>query len=77
SLAKAAEELGAPYRSAWQRLKESEEALGVRLVVTQSGGAGGGGSLLTEVARDLVCRYHRFNEGIIELVDGRFKKAFD
>lgn len=76
SLAKAAEEMGVPYRSAWQRLKESEERLGVRLVDAQSGGADGGGSVLTEAARDLVHRYRRFSEGIAELVDQRFKESF-
>lgn len=76
SLSRAAEELGVSYRSAWQRLKESEERLGVRLVLTQSGGADGGGSTLTDVARDLVRRYHRFSDGIAELVDQRFKESF-
>lgn len=76
SLARAAEELGVPYRSAWQRLKESEECLGFRLVETQSGGSEGGSSRLTEAARDLLRRYQHFNEGIAELVDQRFREAF-
>ncbi|MBI2907682.1 MAG: LysR family transcriptional regulator [Chloroflexi bacterium] len=76
SLAKAADEMGVPYRSAWQRLKESEERLRVRLVDTQSGGAVGGGSVLTEAAHDLVRRYRRFTDGLAELVDRRFKENF-
>ena len=76
SLAKAAEELGTPYRTAWQRLKESEERLGVRLVQTQSGGAEGGGSTLTPAARDLLRRYEQFSKGIEGLVDQRFREAF-
>ncbi len=76
SLAKAAEELGTPYRTAWQRLKESEEALGTRLVESQSGGAEGGGSTLTPAAKDLLRRYQEFSKGIEELVDRRFREAF-
>ncbi len=76
SLAKAAEELGTPYRTAWQRLKESEKNLGVRLVETQSGGIEGGGSRLTPAARDLLRRYRDFSKGIEELVNQRFREAF-
>lgn len=76
SLAKAAEELGVPYRSAWQKVKESEEHFGVRLVETRSGGADGGSSLLTPVGRELVARYQAFSRGLAELVERRFKEAF-
>ena len=76
SLTKAAEEIGVPYRSAWQKIKESEERLGFRLIDTISGGADGGSSQLTEAAYDLLHRYHRFADGLAELVDRRFREAF-
>ena len=76
SLARAAEELGVPYRTAWQRLKESEEVLGLRLVESQSGGADGGGSVLTPAARELLRRYRLMSRGIDRLVDERFREAF-
>ena len=76
SLAKAAEEIGVPYRSAWQKIKESEERLGFRLLDTSSGGADGGSSQLTEAAYDLLHRYHRFADGLADLVDRRFREAF-
>ncbi len=76
SLAKAAEEVGIPYRSAWQKIKESEERLGIRLVNTHCGGAEGGSSELTDAAYDLVRRYRQFTDGLAELVDKRFKEAF-
>ncbi len=77
SLSKAAEELKVPYRTAWQRLKESEEVLGLRLVESQSGGAEGGGSSLTPTARELLRRYREFSQGLDALVDRRFREAFD
>lgn len=76
SLTMASEDLGVPYRSACQRVKETEQRLGVRLVDTQSGGSDGGGSVLTETGHDLVSRFRLFSEGITELVDRRFKDAF-
>ena len=76
SLAKAAEELKVPYRTAWQRLKESEEVLGLRLVESQSGGAEGGSSTLTQAARELLRRYRELTRGLDALVDGRFREAF-
>jgi len=76
SLARAAEEMGVPYRSAWQKIKESEERLGIRLIDTQSGGIEGGGSVLTDAAQDLLRRYHQFIDGLAESVDRRFRQAF-
>jgi molybdate transport system regulatory protein len=76
SLARAAEELKVPYRTAWQRLKESEERLGFRLVESQSGGAEGGGSVLTPAARELLRRYRDLSQGLDQLVDDRFRKTF-
>ena len=76
SLAKAADELKVPYRTAWQRLKQSEEALGVRLVETQSGGAEGGGSTLTPIGKELLRRYRQLSSGLDALVDSRFRESF-
>jgi len=77
SLAAAAERLGMSYRGLWGRLREMEERLGVPLVARRAGGRGGGGSRLTEEARDLLRRYRRFREGINAFVDARFREAFE
>ena len=73
SLARAAERLGVPYRTAWQKIKETEVQLGVRLLDTASGGAEGGGSQLTAEARDLVARFRRVTAGVADLVECRFR----
>ena len=73
SLAAAAERLGVPYRTAWHRIKESEAHLGVRLLATESGGAEGGGSRLTDEAADLVRRFRRVSAGLTEQVERRFR----
>ena len=72
SLAAAAAQLDVPYRTAWHKVKEIEERLGVRLLRTESGGADGGGSSLTDDARDLVARFRRVTAGIADLVERRY-----
>lgn len=73
ALAAAAARLGVPYRTAWERIKETEGRLGVRLLRTESGGADGGGSQLTAEGRDLVGRFRRVTAGVAELVERRFR----
>lgn len=76
SLAKAAERLAVPYRTALYKLREIERNLGVRLVATQSGGAAGGGSRLTPEGQELVRRWRAFSAGLDEWVAARFRAAF-
>jgi molybdate transport system regulatory protein len=76
SLSRAAERLDVPYRTAWERVKEIEHELGVRLLETASGGADGGGSRLTPQARDLCRRFRRVSGGIHEVVSRRFAAEF-
>lgn len=73
SLAGAAERLDVPYRTAWHKVKEIEERLGVRLLLTESGGADGGGSRLTDEAKDLIARFRRVTVGVADLVEHRFR----
>jgi molybdate transport system regulatory protein len=77
SLAQAAENLGVPYRTAWAKLKHTEECLGVRLIATKSGGAAGGGSELTPEALDIIARFRRASAGIAAFVEARFRAEFD
>jgi molybdate transport system regulatory protein len=76
SLSRAAETLDVPYRTAWERVKETEAELGVRLLESESGGADGGGSRLTPEARDLCRRFRRVSGGIHEVVSRRFAAEF-
>jgi len=58
SLNRAADDLGRSYSRAHQRLTALEDALGP-LVVRERGGSGGGGSELTDEARELLARFER------------------
>jgi len=76
SLAKAAKCLDVPYRTAWYKLKEIEERLGIKLILTQSGGTAGGGSQLTTESRQIIRRFRRVTEGLSRLVERRFQDEF-
>lgn len=76
SISAAAEKMGISYRRAWDKIHESEERLGVKLVDTQTGGIGGGGSELTPEAADYIERFHEFTSGLNALVLQRFEACF-
>jgi molybdate transport system regulatory protein len=76
SLVRGAERMAVPYRTAWYKLKDIEECLGVKLLATQSGGAKGGGSDLTPEALDLIARFRRVTAGLSDLVEHRFRAEF-
>ena len=76
SLSAAAEHLSMSYRALWGRLRTMERRLGMTLVARQAGGPGGGGSQLTDDARQLLARYRRFRRRIDKIVDDRFDAAF-
>ncbi len=77
SLARAAEQLDVPYRTATYKLREIERNLGVRLLATQSGGAEGGGSRLTPEAREYIRRWRAFSTDLDAWVAARYRAAFD
>ena len=77
SISAAADKMSISYRRAWDKIHESEKRLGVKLVETQTGGLGGGGSQLTETATDYVRRFREFTAGLNQLVAQRFQEYFE
>lgn len=74
SLKKAAQKAGMSYSKAWNGLKLAEEKLGYPLLERTTGGAGGGGSVLTEEARVLVGKYRYFEQQVYHQADVLFKE---
>ncbi|MCY3881922.1 MAG: LysR family transcriptional regulator [Chloroflexi bacterium] len=72
SLAEAASALGLSYRRAWGKVKEIEANLGRPLVRSEVGGAGGGRTLLTPQAEELVTAYRRFQQRVEQDVEGAY-----
>lgn len=76
SLAEAAAQMQLSYRRAWGKLKEIEANLGVRLVESAAGGAGGGGSRLTPDGRRYVEMYDRFRRASEQALNIEFGRIF-
>ena len=77
SLSEAAIAMQLSYRRAWGKLREIEQNLGVKLVETSIGGAGGGGSRLTPEGKLLVERYDRFRAAAERDLARSFAQSFD
>ena len=76
SLSDAASALDLSYRRAWGKVREIEQNLGVRLVESAAGGAGGGGSRLTPEGRRYVELYQRFHDAVTTDLAEEFRRAF-
>lgn len=72
SLAQAATAMGLSYRRAWGKVKELEANLGMPLVQSEVGGAGGGHTTLTPEAAALIEAYGRFTTRMDEALAAAF-----
>ena len=77
SLAEAAQRIGLSYRRAWGKVREIEQNLGVKLVESEAGGVGGGGSRLTPQGERLVALYARFRRAMERDLGKEFQEVFD
>lgn len=76
SLNKAAKELQMSYRAAWGKIKDTEKRLGFPLLTTQTGGAAGGGSRLTDRARKWLEAFSRLEETLNKSAQHEFDTLF-
>ena len=76
SLAEAAQRMGLSYRRAWGKVREIERNLGLSLVESEVGGAGGGGSKLTKDGERLVAIYQRFRRKMESDLGREFRELF-
>ncbi len=62
SLSQAARELGMSYRRGWQLLSSLNASFRDPIVMTATGGRGGGGARVTPFGRELISRYRAFED---------------
>lgn len=77
SLAEAAQRMGLSYRRAWGKIREIERNMGTQLVHSETGGAGGGGSRLTQQGERLLALYERFRRKMETDLGKEFKEVFN
>lgn len=75
SLNKAAHAMNMAYSKAFRVIKKAEEGLGYKLLTTEIGGAGGGGSRLTEEAKLLVEKYENFEKQASKAIEKYYEKT--
>jgi molybdate transport system regulatory protein len=73
SLARAAADMGLSYRRAWGKVKELEANLGMPLVDSEVGGAGGGHTAITPEGTALIAAYRRFQVRLGEELEAAFE----
>jgi molybdate transport system regulatory protein len=76
SINAAAKELGISYRKAWSQLQAMEENAPFSLLKRRSGGKGGGETLLTADAQQLLDSYRQLRKKSNAATDSYFSKIF-
>ena len=76
SLRQAAAEINMSYSQAWNLMKNLEKRLGFKLLERKIGGESGGGSQLTDKARELMMKFEIFRERADRSLHSLYKKIF-
>ena len=76
SLRAAAASMGMAYSKAWTIVKNSEEALGFKLLESTTGGRHGGGATLSQKAENLLAAYERYCVSLRRCAAETFAEAF-
>lgn len=73
SLLAASKQMSLSYSKATAMIKNAEQNLGFKLLVSRTGGASGGGSNLTQEARELIRLYQQFVQDVTACADSHFE----
>ena len=76
SLRQAAAEINMSYSQAWNLMKDLEKRLGFNLLKRKVGGKKGGGSEITEEARELMMKFKIFRKRADRSLNSLYKKVF-
>lgn len=76
SLHAGAQAMGMAYSKATKLLKNAEKSLGFSLTVRKIGGKDGGGSVLTDEAKDFLHRYEAYRSDCMEYSKKQYNKYF-
>jgi len=76
SLRQAAAEISMSYSQAWNLMKDLEKRLGFNLLKRKVGGEKGGGSEITEEARELMVKFTMFRKRADQSLHLLYKKIF-
>lgn len=75
SINAACQQLGISYRKAWAQLREMEK-FGIPLLEREKGGNGGGRSVITPQAQELLQKFDALQNDFKQTVDDKFEEVF-
>ena len=64
SISQASKKVNISYKKAWKIIKDIETLTGETLIISKKGGIHGGGTVLTDVGKELLSEYMRINKKI-------------
>ena len=73
SISAAARSMDMSYRRAWLLIEEINQALGMPVVATATGGSGGGGAVLTPLGQTVITTYREIEAEATAIVENRMK----
>ena len=76
SLRAAALSMEMAYSKAWRIIRTAEEVFGCKLLDSTTGGAHGGGAVLTPQAERLLAAYNGYVADVTAYSQGKFEEAF-
>lgn len=76
SINKAAKRMNMSYRRAWSYVVSIEKRIGRPLFTKIKGGKDGGGTVLTDYAKDLLKKFEKMEEEVKAFVNERYKVIF-
>lgn len=74
TLRQAASASGVSYRHAWNMIRKAESHLGRRLIIARPGGAGGGGTSLSDAGKQLLEVYTHLEHDVAAYANARFDR---
>lgn len=74
SLRKAASTLDMSYKKAWNLMDSMNKTAKKPLVITSTGGKGGGGASLTEYGKEVISTFDHINQKCWEFLDNELKQ---
>ena len=75
SITAAAKEMGMSYKKAWEQVDSMNHQASEPLVITNSGGKGGGGTMVTEHGKQVIAQFLQVKKACKEFVESWDKKV--
>lgn len=74
SLSKAAKKLGISYKKVWNLVDSINKNAAKPIIITNTGGTGGGGTTITEYGLDMITAFEKINKNCWDFLDKQLKE---